>query len=450
MPRALNESPLTTPNARQKLARGTHWRGLDANTHLGYRKGVRAGRWLVRWYLGNQRYAQAPLGAADDAVTADGITTFSYHQARNAAVALVDSKRAEAEIAALGEIPTIRSVVETYIAARDARHAAQGGRGKSDAHRRLARHVLSDSALSATQFHTLTSERLKKWISGLPANLKGSTIRRLCNDMKAALNGGVEAHRAQMPADLAARIKAGLTAGEDSQPVARDKQALPDADIRRIIEAALAVDARDAWDGDLYRMVLVMSATGARFSQLMRLTVSDVQAAHGRLMVPSSRKGRGKKKTTHIPVRVGSDVIEALRPALHDRRPDEPLLLRWRHRQEKDPSNKGRPKWVRENRGPWTNAAELTRPWLEILAEAGLPQSVVPYALRHSSIVRQLRKALPVQLVAKAHDTSAAIIERHYAAAIVDALDDLSAAAVIPLVPERTDNVLPMRALDAG
>ena len=40
---------------------------------------------------------------------------------------------------------------------------------------------------------------------------------------------------------------------------------------------------------------------------------------------------------------------------------------------------------------------------------------VIPYALRHSSIVRGLRKGLPIQQVAKLHNTSVKMIERHYA-----------------------------------
>jgi integrase len=385
---------------------------------------------------------QAPLGAADDAVASDGRATLSFNQARSAAIALVEVKRAEAVIAASGEVPAVRSAVDRYMAARDARHAAQGKRGKSDARLRLTRHVLGDAVLSAVQLHALTTEDLRAWIGRLPKSLKGSSVRRLCNDFKAALNAAANADRERMPADLPARIKAGLAAGEDSQAAARDKQALPDDDIRRIIEAARAIDAEQDWEGDLYRMVLVLTATGARFSQVMRLTVSDVQRQHSRLMVPTSRKGRGVKKVTHLPVRVGADVIGELLSEIIGRRPDETLLLRWRHRQEKNEANPGRSKWVRDTRGPWTNAAELTRPWLAILARAELPAAIVPYALRHSSIVRQLRKGLPVQLVAKAHDTSAAIIERHYASAIVDALDALAAEAVIPLVPTTQGNVV--------
>ena len=62
----------------------------------------------------------------------------------------------------------------------------------------------------------------------------------------------------------------------------------------------------------------------------------------------------------------------------------------------------------------------------------------IPYSLRHSSIVRGLRAGLPVRLVAALHDTSSAMIERHYAAFIVDAMDELAARAVVPLTTAPT------------
>ncbi|TIT29488.1 MAG: site-specific integrase, partial [Mesorhizobium sp.] len=204
----------------------------------------------------------------------------------------------------------------------------------------------------------------------------------------------------------------------------------------RIIEAASLVDADQGWDGDLLRMVLVLSATGARFSQVARMTVGDVQIPQSRLMVPTSRKGRGTKKTTHVGIRVGVDVIDQLRPAIAGKQRGDALLQRWRHVQTKATDSQP-PQWVRDARGPWIAASELARPWLEIVTRAGVSREVVPYSLRHSSIVRQLRAGLPVRLVAALHDTSTTMIERHYASAIVDLLDELSASAIIPLITDQ-------------
>lgn len=89
--------------------------------------------------------------------------------------------------------------------------------------------------------------------------------------------------------------------------------------------------------------------------------------------------------------------------------------------------------WKRDRRGPWNTASELTRYWKQICSSVGLV-NIVPYALRHSSIVRAIRTGLPIRLVAALHDTSVVMIERHYARFIVDGLEELAAKAVVPLV----------------
>ncbi|MDU6832154.1 MAG: integrase, partial [Bradyrhizobium sp.] len=64
------------------------------------------------------------------------------------------------------------------------------------------------------------------------------------------------------------------------------------------------------------------------------------------------------------------------------------------------------------------------------------------YSLRHTSIVRGLRNGLPIQQVAKLHNTSVTMIERHYAKYIATALEALARAAVVPLVPQQGGNVV--------
>ncbi len=157
------------------------------------------------------------------------------------------------------------------------------------------------------------------------------------------------------------------------------------------------------------------------------MLVSDVQIGTSRLMVPPSRKGRGKKKAPRIAVPVGPDVLDGLRPAIAGRVGTATLLERWRYKQTTPTV------WERVGRGPWGYSSEFSGPWSEITKRAGLPAGIVPYALRHSSIVRGLRQMLPVRLVAALHDTSSAMVEAHYSAYIVSALDELAARAVVPL-----------------
>lgn len=367
----------------------------------------------------------------------------TFADAVSAARVYVEKARRDAKAAVDGPAQTVRSAVDAYARGRDERDRARKGReARSDASYRLERYVtgrayggraaIEPAAIADTPLHELTEGKLLAWRAALPPELKGTTRQRLVNDLKAALNNACGAHRDKLPHDLATTIRHGLgaTAAPDSvEPIARESQILPDGEVGKLIAAAQRIDDEKGWDGDLYRLVLVLAATGARFSQVIRIRVGDVQPDRRRLLVPVSRKGKGARTGT-IPFPIGADVLAALSPVLTGRASGEILLERWRHEQVA-----GSIRWQRGERGPWENASEIVRPWNAIRDTAGLASDVVPYALRHSSIVRGIRAGLPVRLVAANHDTSVSMIERHYSRWISDGLEDMAAAAVIPLVP---------------
>ncbi|SFP98378.1 Phage integrase family protein [Mesorhizobium sp. NFR06] len=451
MAKTLKEAAITTASARSKLAAGEYARRLDADAAIWYRKGKRGGVWFARWRNHGEgaNYLQAPVGSANDVndKPADGLLTFAQAEAQGRQI--VARARQEAKAAAAGPVLTVRLAVETYIADRDARDSRRKGRAvHSDASQRLRRYVLGQdkrgkqeavpaSALASIGLYALKESDLLEWRKGLPAELKSTTEQRLINDLKAALNGAYAVHRERLEPTLPAIIKHGLKAEkmdtDEAAPLARDNQILSAPQVGAILAAARVVDADLNWDGDLFRFVVLLAATGARFSQIARMKVGDVQRAQSRLMVPSSRKGRGGKIAS-VPVPVGKDVMDALLPATTGRGNEETLLERWRSKQIPGGG------WERAGRGPWQVAAELQRPWHDIRARAKLP-SLIPYALRHSSIIRGIRANLPIRLVAALHDTSVPMIERHYGRWIADGLEDLAAAAVVPLVPQEGSNV---------
>ena len=405
---------------------------LGRGLHLGYRKGQRGGVWVHRRYLGKKKYLVESIGPSNDATESDGL---SFERAEAIARKLHISAIEEKELAAAGPPVTVEDVINEYVIVREAREGTAG----KDAKYRLTKHVLGDPdtgvvgdpELSKKPLAALTADDLAKWRNNLAESMAPSSVIRTSSDLKAALNDAAVRYRSRLPTSLPLAIKDGLRSTGPVARAAREAQVLTDADVRAIIEATAFVDQDDEWESDLLRLVVVLAATGARFSQVRRQVVADVQTPQNRLMVPVSRKGRGIKATSRVAVRVGKDVLELLKPAVAGRRGPDPLLIRPRWKQV------GIGKWEKTGRSKWLNASEMTRPWGLILAKAGLAADVVPYALRHSSIVRGLREGLPVRLVAALHDTSSAMIEKHYSAYIVDAMDELAARAVVPLVSER-------------
>jgi integrase len=95
--------------------------------------------------------------------------------------------------------------------------------------------------------------------------------------------------------DVLAIVKAGFKAeriDDDDVSVARDNQILTDDEVGAILQAVCEVDQEQGFDGDLYRIVVCLAATGARYAQVRRMRVGDVQVSARCLMVPGSYKGR--------------------------------------------------------------------------------------------------------------------------------------------------------------
>lgn len=453
MARRLKDATLDSKEARRKLKpRGKpYYRAIERGLHLGYRRLRGGGTWVARHYIGEQSYEIEAIGAADDTSDPDGIKVLTFWQACDVA------RAHRAKRAAIGDGKTAASIsvadaVREYIEDRDRRESKRKDRSvRSDAFYRLSRYVLGQKArgrqeeippapLASMEMHRLEDSDLADWRDGLPETLKSTTRQRLLNDLRAALNACYEANRKRLPASVVDAIRFGLRAEdiEEEEDRARDNQILTDAQVTRLLLASREIDAEQAWEGDLYRLVVVLAATGARFSQVVRLRVADYQADKGRLLVPVARKGRGKK-TGSVAVQVGQDALDALASVARRRPADDYLLERWRHVQVSGNE------WRRTGRGRWHSPSELTRPWDAIRERAGMPD-VIPYALRHSSIVRGIRNNLPIRLVAALHDTSVQMIERHYARWIVDGLEELAARAVVPLLPpDDSAKVVPMR-----
>jgi integrase len=130
-------------------------------------------------------------------------------------------------------------------------------------------------------------------------------------------------------------------------------------------------------------------------------------------MIPSSAKGQ-KKRASKVPVPIPMDLARRLQEQAADRASAGPLL-------------------VKPSGAPWQKS-DIFRPFSRSVRAAGEDDEIVTsYALRHSHITAQLLAGLPVQLVAKLHDTSASQIEKHYAATIASHADELVRATLRPL-----------------
>jgi integrase len=178
-----------------------------------------------------------------------------------------------------------------------------------------------------------------------------------------------------------------------------------------------------------------LAITGARPSQAVRLRVEDLHdhPARPKLMMPRSAKGgdrnRAAKKLERYSVPITVQLAAKLKAAGCGRANDAPLLL------QGDGSSWG------DN--PGAGYHHLVK---KIVAAIGADPAATMYSLRHSSIVRMLKKNIPVRLIASLHDTSIRMIEAHYSLHITEHSDsdDISRQALLQHAPPSGDNVVTM------
>jgi integrase len=196
---------------------------------------------------------------------------------------------------------------------------------------------------------------------------------------------------------------------------------LTDEQVRALIAAAYADESA------LGLLVETAAVTGARVSQLARLEVADLQAERSdpRLMMPSSRKGKGIKRIERKPVPITSSLGSQLRQAAGNRARTDPLLLR-------------------TDGAPWQPPiADYRLPFIRAVTRVGLdPATVTLYSLRHSSIVRGLLAGVPTRVVAAQHDTSVPMLERTYSQHILDHSDTVARRALLDTARPDAGNVV--------
>jgi integrase len=389
----VRSSKLESRSARLRLPRRKkpYSVPLTRGVHLLYRRNKTAGPFMVRVCRGDEDWTD-PLGIADDYDEANGKNILTYWQAQD-----------RARERARGGSPTsdlsIKARVEHYRTDLETR-----GRNPNNASRvlfHLSGTKLANKLLTASSL----SDDLSEFRDHLAAKkLKPSTIDRINRAFKAALNltANNDERITRRPWKAALKAIGGEEAGARNVVLDNhDRFAARGAAYRDSDEFGLLYDVHDE--------------TGARSSQIVRLRGEDVQAdfvdrrtgrLQPRLMMPISRKGGGQKRVTHRPVPITAELAERLKGRTG-------LLL-------KRPDGKS---WAEVN---------LPQHFAQAMKSVKFnnPSKVTLYALRHTSIVRQLLASVPVRVTAALHDTSVVMIERNYSKYIADHADELARATL--------------------
>jgi integrase len=406
MARRPRSSTLETRTARLKLPvqRKPHaFTTIAPGIALAYRRCQGAGRWIVRVADGKGGNWQKGFAIADDFEDANGASVLTFWQAQDKAKALA---RGTADT---GRPITVAEALDDYALDLQVRGGLAGNVSR-------VRHHLP-AALASKPVALLTSRELQHWRDALA--LKSATVNRTTRQLKAALNLAAR-HDARITNINAWKV--GLASLRDTH--AARNTILTDAQVLALIAAAYAEDPAFGL------LTEIAATTGARISQLVRLEVADLQAdrADPRLMMPGSRKGHAGKRIARKPVPLPPGLALKLRQAAAGRDPSAPLLLR-------------------ADGAPWSaTSSDQRRPFAQAVARVGLAAGTTFYSLRHSNIVRQILAGTPLRVIADAHDTSTAQIERSYSAHISGHTDAVLRRGLLDVPSSPAGNVVTLSA----
>jgi integrase len=404
MPVKLRSSDLETASSRLRLKpRKAPYRVRIGNgVALGYRRTEASfGTWSAIVADGGGGEQLKKFGDADDREPSNGKNILSFDEAMTQARKLA---RGEDETAQTQSLLTLDKALTDYGDALKAR----GARAYNAS---LPRYHLSDAMLSKP-VSLFTEDELTSWRGGLlKKGLAPSSVNRIMNSLRAALT----------LADKSRVLiwRAGL-------------QALPDATEANNIVIEDEATAQ-AWVAASYAhghylglLTHVLGESGARPSQASRLRVRDlivVDAKAPRLMMPKSGKGGTRhpeqRKIERYPVSISPELAALLKTAAKGRPSNAALLL------GKDGQ-------------PWSDPPgnDYRRDVRSVVKSIGLDPDVYGlYAFRHTSITRMLVEGTHTAIVAKAHDTSEAMIRKHYAALILDHTDSITRKTLPSLGP---------------
>ena len=395
MARAVRDSKLDSRNARAKLATSgkPYYRSIDPGVHLGYRKGVSGGKWVVRCYVGEGEYKVQTIGTADDKADADGVAVLDFRQAQ----ALAREKHVEYVRVSKG-FPTrqdgpytVRACVGEYLSFLESER-------KSAADARYRAEALIFPALGDIPCAELTTAKLRQWLGDAAiAAPRLRTRRGEPQRFRAVANSAEQRRKRRAAANRVLTIvKAALNRAWREGKIPSDDawrrvEPFEQADAARVRYLTIDECRRliNAAEGDFRRLVRAALLTGCRYGELAGLEVHDFNPDVGTLHVRTSKSGEGR----HV---VLNDEGVEFFSSLTAGRPGAERILR-------------------KGDGTLWGRSHQARPMIEACDRAKITPAVSFHSLRHTYASHAVMAGAPLLVVAKnLGHADTRMVEKHY------------------------------------
>lgn len=397
MPRTVQDTNVSTRAARLRLKRSDtpYYRAIDPGLHIGYRRHIDGGRWVVRARIGDA-YKVETIGTADDIADADGVAVLSFGQAQERArQRRVELMRASEGLPEQDGPYSVAEAIADYVTSLE--QEGRNDRTVRDTRMAMGLHVLPK--LGGVRVDRLTTSQLKAWLSAMAKaapllrTKAGKKQGHRAVDMK---DDEVRRKRRAAANRILTYLKAALNLAWRNNRVSNDKawravQPFKGANAARVrylqIEECRRLIA-GCPDDEFRELVQGGLLTGARYSELARLEPADFNADVGTLAVRRSKSG----KPRHV---VLTDEGRAFFADLVKRASNRDLLF------------------VQANGGSW-RTSQQHRPMKAACEAAGLKPAGY-HVLRHTWASHAVMNGVPLLVVSRNlghRDTR--MVEKHY------------------------------------
>ena len=393
MGRAVKDVRLQDRASRSRLpiSSDIYWRAINEGCHLGYYRGSRGGKWVVRYRKpgSGKGYIKVRLGEADDVRDADGETILDWRQAQDKAHGWFDE---QARGGRKSGPYTVSDALDDYM---------DGFRGKTgsvpvDLKSRIE--SIIRPALGHYEVSALTTEIIRKWHEARaksPAKLRTGKRAKTQNERPVETPEAVRRRRSTANRDLTV-LKAALNRAADDRdwlsvdpwvkvkPFGKVELAkrryLSDDEARRLVNAA---------DEEFRPLVKATLLTGGRYGELRHVKAKDYDRQSQTLWL-SETKGIEPR-----PVYLDAEGVTILDELTAGLSPENYIF-------------------TRADGGMWGKAHQ-TRPMDEAVARAKIAKTSF-HDLRRTYGARLALRGVPMAVIAEAMGhRDERITRRHYA-----------------------------------
>jgi integrase len=395
MARTIRDAKLDSRSARSRLLqrREPYWRSISSGLAVGIRKGANGGTWIARHYSAEHGRRYCALGTADDIADADGLHVLDFDQAQERARAWFKSLAGQDHGGPIGRL-TVAVAMDQYL-----EYLEKDGRSqeaiKDARYRDLA---FIREPLGKLQVDALTADQLRQWrdkLAKAPPRLRTKSGNPQKHKAVRDDEGSVRARRASANRTFSTLRAALNHAFKEKRVTHADewRRVTPfknvDAARVRYLSIAEAKRLLEGCDPEFRPLVEAALLTGARYSELARLTVVDFDARAGTVAVRKSKSG----KPRHVVL--SAEGIAYFKRATAGRAGNEPIFVK-----------KGGNAWLKSHQN---------RPMAAACERAKIKPAISFHGLRHTWASHAVMNGAPLFVVAKnLGHSDTRMVEKHY------------------------------------